>query len=264
MEVSLNVTVPPVARLPVEAGFKMGGGGVITSRTIMLAELRALFSAVPASARFAEYRAAIVEDNALLKPSAATRRSTARHLAELYSLDRGVPVFRLLRTLWDQGDAGHPLLACLCASARDPLLRATAPAVLALPQGSAIAPADFARTVGEDLPGRYNPTTLGALSRNAASSWAQSGHLRGKLRKVRARAEATPASVAYALGLGYLTGVRGVLLFETFWIALLDAPPEAVDALAFEAGRRGWLQYRRIGQVVELGFAELLGEGRRG
>ena len=230
----------------------------------MLAELRALFSTVPASAPLSEYRAAIVEDNALLKPSAATRRSTAKRLTELYSLDPGVPVFRLLRTLWDWGDAGRPLLACLCANARDPLLRATAPAVLPLPAGSPIAPTDFAMAVGEDQPGRYNPTTLAALSRNASSSWTQSGHLRGKRRKIRARAEATPASVVYALGLGYLSGIRGAFLFDTFWIALLDAPTEQVDALAFEAGRRGWLQYRRIGQVVELGFSELLGEGRRG
>lgn len=73
---------------------------------------------------------------------------------------------------------------------------------------------------------------------------------------------ATPASAAYALMLGHLSGVRGALLFDTYWTALLDVPVEMVDTLAFEAGRRGWLNYRRAGDVVELSFAEFLGEGR--
>jgi hypothetical protein len=53
----------------------------------MLAELRLLLAALPATTRPSGYRAAIVEDNVLLKRSAATRRSTAQRLVELYALE---------------------------------------------------------------------------------------------------------------------------------------------------------------------------------
>ena len=39
-----------------------------------------------------------------------------------------VTLFRLLRYFWEVDSPGRPLLAFLCASARDPLLRVTAPA----------------------------------------------------------------------------------------------------------------------------------------
>jgi hypothetical protein len=249
------------ADLPAEAGFKSGLRGMMTSRTIMLAELRMLLAALPPATRIASYRAAIVEDNVLLKRSAATRRSTAQRLAELYALDPGVPVFRLLRMLWDAEEAGRPLLACLCANARDPLLRSTAPLVLATAEGSPVHREDVMRSLAAEDPDRFSLNTLDTVTANVLSSWQQSGHLRGKRSKSRARARATPASTAYALALGYLAGVRGALLLDTYWTALLDAPAEAIDSLAFEAGRRGWLTYRRIGNVADLGFGVLLEEG---
>jgi hypothetical protein len=73
----------------------------------------------------------------------------------------------------------------------------------------------------------------------------------------------TPAGAAYALALSYLAGARGTYLFETYWTAVLDRPAATLDALAFEAGRQGWLTYRRVGDVVDLRFSELLEEGRR-
>jgi hypothetical protein len=62
--------------LPLAAGFKNGTSSVMTSRTMMLAELPLLLAAVPANANVAGYRAAIIDDNVLLKRSAATRRET--------------------------------------------------------------------------------------------------------------------------------------------------------------------------------------------
>jgi hypothetical protein len=55
---------------------------------------------------------------------------------------------------------------------------------------------------------------------------------------------------------------RGTYLFETYWIAVLDRPAETIDALAFEAGRYGWLTYRRVGDVVDRRFSELRDEER--
>lgn len=258
--VMLQVAVALPSALPADAGFKDGARGVQTSRTIMLAELTALLAAVPAFGSRRDYRAAIVLENVLGKRSVANRRSTAQRLGELYALEPGVTLFRVLRRLWDADESGRPLLACLCAHARDPLLRATAPAVLPVPRGSVVTKVQLADAVAQREPHRFNAGVLDTVVRNAASSWTQSGHLHGRTTKVRVPARATPASAAYALFLGHLAGSRGALLFATYWAALLDAPDEALDTLAFEAGRRGWLDYRRIGGVVEIGFAPLLRE----
>ena len=81
-------------------GFRRGDVGTHTSRTIMLAELGTLFDAVPAAASEEEIAVAIRQANCLGKQTAATRRSTRQRLAELYGLDPHVPVYRVLRRLW--------------------------------------------------------------------------------------------------------------------------------------------------------------------
>jgi hypothetical protein len=79
----LETQLSVLSELPLAAGFKNGTSSAMTSRTMMLAELRLLLAALPASAGVAQYRTAIVDDNLLLKRSAATRRATAKHLIEL-------------------------------------------------------------------------------------------------------------------------------------------------------------------------------------
>ncbi len=104
-------------------GFGDSAMGVHSSRTMMLAELRLLLTARPASAGLEEYRSAVLDDNVLLKETAATRRESFRRLRELYSLDRRVTTFRTLRDLWDADPQVQPLLALLCGCARAPILQ---------------------------------------------------------------------------------------------------------------------------------------------
>ena len=99
---------------------------------------------------------------------------------------------------------------------------------------------------------------LANIGRHAASSWQQSGHLSGRLRKVRTRAESRPAAVGYALLLGTLCGVRGEALFHTLWCRLLDAPTDTLHAQALAASQRGYLEYRHAGGVTEVAFRHLL------
>ena len=106
----------PAAALPL--GFRNEPVGALTSRTIMLAELRLLLAAVPPDADPAAYRAAAVEDNALGKATPTTRRATLQHLRELYALSPDVPLFAALRDLWTADAAAQPLLALLCRSRR--------------------------------------------------------------------------------------------------------------------------------------------------
>src|SRR5947209_4044608 len=118
-----------------EYGFVDEPVGAHSSRTMMLAELRSLLSACQPSASLEEYRAAVVDENVLLKKTVATRKVSFRWLRELYALDRKILLFRALRDLWDEDIQAQPLLALLSAVARDPLLKSTAERILAIPVG---------------------------------------------------------------------------------------------------------------------------------
>jgi hypothetical protein len=229
------------------------------SKTMMLSELAMLLEATPEDAPPHDYRSAVLEDNVLLKKSDSTRKKSLKHLRELYVLDRHDLMFAALRRLFHHDPASLPLLALLMAVTRDGLLRATAPLILESPIGAPVRAAALSETVSAAFPDRMSPITLESVGQRTASSWTQSGHLKGKVIKVRVRAEASVGAVVYALMLGHLSGVRGLPLYETLWAHLLDIPPNEIDALAFAASQRGLLEYRRMGDVAEFGFSMLLG-----
>lgn len=248
-------SVPPEA---LASGFVNSPVGSHTSRTIMLRELRTLLATCASDAKPEDYRKAVIDDNALQKRTVTTRRASLRQLRELYALDHQVLLFRALRDLWDADEEAQPLLAVLCATARDPLLRATAVTVLDRPPGEAVTPEMLAAAVDTAFPGRYKPTVLHVVGRNTVSSWQQSGHLAGRTHKVRSRAQSRPVAVAYALLLGHLCGDSGNGLFQTLWVRLLDAPEHVVRAQAAIASREGWIDYRHAGGMTEVGFRYLL------
>lgn len=252
-----RVVDPRVDARAVKAGLRFGDRGVHTSRTIMLAELGELLAAVPPEADRAGYAAAVVDENVLGKATAATRRGTNQRLGELYALDPRVPVFRVLRRLWPVDAAGRPLLAMLCALARDPLLRSTAPAVLALPPGAGLVRSDFLEDVRRIAGARLNEAVLDKVARNAASSWTQSGHLRGRMRKIRTRVTPAPGALALAVWLGALEGLGGRALLDCRWTRVLDRAGEDLLPVAFEAQRLGLIHARAGGGVVEIDAGRL-------
>src|ERR1035441_5537197 len=186
-------------------GFSHDRGSTHMARTMMLNELRQLLDAVPVSSSPAvAYVQAIEQSNCLGKRSSRTRALTRRHLVELYALSPDTALFRTLRYFWQRDPEGRPLIACLCACARDPLLRTSAPFVLKLAEGHV-----FSREALEEYPegrypGRFSKATLKSTSQNVASTWTQSGHLTGRVNKTRTRATATAGATAYALFLGFL------------------------------------------------------------
>ena len=123
-----SVSVTGLATSPdaLAAGFKFGTNGPHSSRTLMADDLAALLARTPPEAAMADYRRVVVDENLLNKKTESTRRETFRRLRELYALDAGTPVFRVLREYWSHDPAGRPLLALLVALARDPLLRISA------------------------------------------------------------------------------------------------------------------------------------------
>lgn len=225
---------------------------------MMLPQLRVLLKACTSSALAAEYRSAVIEDNALLKPTVTSRRNTFQRLEELYALDPNVLLFRALRDLWYADEAAQPLIALLCATGRDPILLAMTRFVLSLPLGTDVTPSMLSQEAERQFPGKFIATSLQRLGRNVAATWAQAGLLQGKGHKKRARAVSRPASVAYALLLADLCGNRGQALFETLWATVLDAPPYALREQAVIASQQGWIEYRSLGDVVEVSFRYLM------
>lgn len=220
----------------------------------MLGELSDLLDLLPPNASRADYRTAIVEENVLAKPTHSTRLTTGRCLTQLYALDPEVPLFRVLRRLWvfeRTNPGGRRLLALLTALARDPLLRLTATPVLALPVGGELVRAEFAASIREDTGPRFNESVLNKVAINAATSWTQSGHLTGRLRKIRRLVSPTPAAVALALWLGESEGLAGLRLIDSRWAAVLDAPGGAMLEYAADASRLGLIRLRAAGNVVE-------------
>ncbi len=243
--------IEPSAPL-VDAGFRFGDRGTHTSRTMMLAELSDLLAAVPAEADRAAYAAAIVTDNALGKPTTATRRLTNQRMGELYGLDAALPLFRVLRRLWSTDEPGRPLLALLCALARDPLLRSTAPVVLELPVGIELTRGTLLHAVREAVGSRLNESILDKTARNAASTWSQAGHLEGRVRKLRRLVSPTPGSTALALWMGSLEGLAGQQLLRCRWVRVLDRSGTALIDSVLQAKQLGLIHARIGGGVTEI------------
>ena len=242
-------------------GFSFERGGAHTSRTMMLEELGALLTYVDRpEAEKSDYLQAIDDENCLGKRSGKTRTLTYRHLVDLYSLDRTNVLFRALLYFWNRDIDGQPLLALLCTFARDSIFRSTAPFILKFPEGATITRESLEEFIDAQEPGRFSKATLKSTAQNINSTWTKSGHLYGRTRKVRSRAHSTAGSVSYALLLGYLAGSRGQALFQTEYTKLLDCTFDKAIELAESASRKGWIVFKRVGDVIEVLFPNLINQ----
>jgi len=236
-------------------------GGANTSHTLLFGDLVTLLNEVPRTdAALSEYMEAVIENNVLGKDTDGGRRRNFRYLRELYLLRPNSILFRALRDLWWFDDSGRPLLAGVCALARDTSFRASSAVIVRTAPGDELTFRDLAAAVEEQFPTSYKASTLAKIGGNTFSSWEQTGHLRPHSRaiKQRQRAVCRPSNVAYALLLGHLQGARGQALFETLWAQVLDQPRSHLYDLATEASQAGLLEFRNAAGVVEVGFAHLL------
>ena len=244
-------------------GFRSGDCGTHTSRTIMLDELSLLLDAIPGNVDRKHYSDAVMLDNCLGKRTVSTRKLSFQRLTELYGLDARLILFRVLRDLWSRYETSRPLLSLFMALARDPLLRTTAAAVIRMPSGHEFARQSMKDILSEAVGDRLRQTTLDAVIRNASSSWTQSGHLRGRGRKIRQRVKPTPATTTYALLLGFAVGRRGRMLFETPWVAIMDVSPGELINLVVDAKRVGLLDFKQSGSVIDVSFPAILTDTER-
>lgn len=232
-------------------GFRHMPGGVHLSKTMMLDELQKVLD-LPGPLDAAAVEDAILNRNILSKPTGTARKLVLSRLNTLYGIRTPLPVQTAMLKLWTHHAAGHPLLALLCTLAREPLLRDTVSAVLNAPQGAALRWPELAESLSAKHPGRYTQKMLKSLAQNCASSWTQSGHLKGKVAKRRSLGEPTAQTVAYAALLGSLAGFGGPALLASPWMRVLDRTEADLLGLLRRAEAGGLVQLRAGGGVIQI------------
>ena len=231
-------------------GMKLSGGGAHQSKTMMFAELEALLETGASTPK--ELRSAAIEENAIGKATSNTRRLTYKHMASLYGLGDQLPLTKALMRIWKSDIQGRRLQALLVALARDPLLRESAPVVIAGSAGQSLQRPFFEAAFVTAYPERFSERTLGSLARNCASSWTQSGHLKGAVKKIRHRVAPTPTTAAFAALIATACGFGGPSILSSGWMKVLDlAPEQALDALR-RAEAIGLARVRSAGDVTEI------------
>jgi hypothetical protein len=231
-------------------GIRLGRSGTHQSKTMMLKEISTLWAFCEASP--AHSGSLIVESNILNKRTASTRALSFRHLDVLYGIETMPPIPRVFAALWRLDRKGWPLLALLCALARDPLLRDTATTVLDAPVGTSVRWPVLGALFEELYPDRFSPTMLKSLAQNCASTWTQSGHLRGAVKKQRVRVEPTAHVAAFAALIANVCGFGGPALLDSTWMAVLDLSRDRALDLLRQAQAHGVVRVRSAGDVLEV------------
>ena len=237
-----------------QLGFRFGMNGPHAARTMMLDDLRVLLAHTGSASSRSAYTFSVVESNVLGKPTRKSRELAFRHLATLYALDSGNPIFRALRRLWASDTYAQPSLALAVALARDPLLRATQMLILGLAPGSPLARETMEALLAASYPDRFSPASLKSFSQNVSGTWTAAGFLRGHARKSRVLPEPRPEAAAMLLFLGFLEGRTGQRLFTSDWANLLCISVEELESLASAASHRGLLVFMNAGGVKEVRF----------
>ncbi len=231
-------------------GMKLSGGGTHQSKTMMFGELEALISTGATTPQ--EFRTAAIDENAIGKATSSTRRLTFKQLAYLYGLLDQPPLTKAFLKMWTIDVQSRRLQALLVALARDPLLRETAPAIMSGAVGQRLQHPSLQDALVAVFPERFSEKMLRSLAQNCASSWTQSGHLNGAVKKMRQRVTPTPALVALAALVATASGFGGPAILSSGWIGAMDLGPErALDALR-RAETIGLVRVRSAGDVTEV------------
>ena len=239
-------------------GFSNAGIGGHSARSMMFLEMRALVLALPVTVTKNDFTKAIIEENILEKPTLISRKKSLRHLMELYGMD---PSKALFRVLWEFGHAdldSLPQLCLVCAYARDPQLRHSFELIRTLRLGQPLARADMEQHLEKGFPDRFSPAMKKSMAQNVNTTWTFSGHLAGKARKTRRLPEPRPISAAYAMFVGYLTGLRGERLLDSAFASLVASNRSTLQASLSLAAAKGLLVLKQAAGIVEFDFSNLL------
>ena len=243
----------------IDFGINYEKAGIHTRRTIMFNDLEQLLDySENKDLSPDEYRTLIVDENCLGKNSVKTRTLSYQYLSDTYLLNQDVLLFRALHYFWTRDEEAHSQLAMLCAYNRDALFRMVTPYILSLPEGAQLQKLNVEEFIEAKQPDRFSQSTLESTVRNLNSSFTQSGHLQGRVKKVRTRLEATPGAVSYALFIGFIKGYRGEMLLNSEYMKLLECSFDQTVELAQTSARKGWMIFKKVGNVIEVSFPNIL------
>jgi hypothetical protein len=151
-----------------------------------------------------------------------------------------------------------PQLCLVCAYARDPQLRQSFELVRRLHLGEALERSSMEQHLESGFPGRFSPATKKSMAQNVNTTWTYGGLLAGKTRKTRQAPEPSPSSAAYALFVGYLTGLRGEQLLDSAFASLVASNRSQLLAALRLASAKGLLSLKSAAGIVEFDFSNFL------
>jgi len=220
--------------------------------------MRTLVRAMPLTVTNDDLTKAIVEENVLEKPTLSSRKKSLHHLTQLYGMD---PAKALFRVLWDLGHTdldSLPQLCLVCAYARDPQLRHSFELVRTLRHGEGLERAAMEQHLENGFPGRFSSAMKKSMAQNVNTTWTFGGHLSGKAKKTRRLPEPRPISAAYAVFVGYLTGLRGERLLDSAFVSLVASNRSQLQVALSLASAKGLLSLKQAAGIVEFDFSNLL------
>ncbi len=243
-------------KYPEELGF-INNIGAHTARTIMFKELAMLFNATTKISPNEEIRNKVYYENILHKKSISGRGESFGYLKKTYGLDPNIPLYNMLRWAWNASEEQErPLLALLCALSRDASLRVTAAYIFSLLPGKIADKEKISALIEQAFPNSYSPSVIASMTRNLLSSWTQSGHLQGLVKKTRMKANSNTSACVFALAIGYLAGYRGRMLLDTIWMRALDATDYEIQDYLQRAMKKGWIRYQQSGGMTEISLSD--------
>lgn len=235
---------------------KLTGGHM--ARSMMFEEMRIIQESLPLEAKKEDFKRAIVEENILGKPTQSSREKSFHHLLELYGMDPGLALFRVLRTLGSADRGSFPLIAATCVYARDAQLRASFELIQTKRDGQDIPRVEMEEHLETSFPKRFSPAMKKSLAQNVNTSWTFCGHLEGRSKKIRRNPIAGFGAVTFAMFEGWLSGLRGEILLTSVYARLVNAEPGTILHQLRQASAQQWLRLRSGGGVTEIDFSPLL------
>lgn len=241
-----------------DLGFSASLSGGHIGRSMMFLEMRNLVISLPQTVTKDELSKAIVDENILGKPTLSSRKESLGRLTQLYGMDPSKVLFRVLWTLGHDDADSLAQLCLVCAYSRDPQLRYSFGLIRSMRPGERMIRATMERYLEEGFPHRFSVATKESMARNVNTTWTFGGHLAGKVNKTRRLAEPRPVSAAYAMFVGYLTGLRGEKLIDSDYAELVSSNRSQLQSALSLASARGLLSLKQSAGVIEFNFSNLL------
>ena len=176
-------------------GFRHERGGPHLARTMMMDELKLLFSFVDQlDAEKDLYLRSIVKDNCLNKRSDRTTNSNGTPPYETFMVwTRASHCFDVFAISGSETKKGSPFWPYLSLLQEIQILKSSIPFIQSYAIGQRVTREALEDYIDNLETGRFSPATLKSTAQNINSSWTQSGHLKGRLKKFDQRPRPHPA-----------------------------------------------------------------------